>query len=437
MLRRPCRSRDGVALFIRIGRLTERSADVKSGSFADGNQGRRMAKKRVFISYSKQLPAPTTALATFLQSNGYHVWWDTDIKSGENYRAVIDRELDAADAVVVIWSPGSINSPWVVAEADHASEQKKLVTARSEDVKPYQFPKPYSGVHADLVSDHAAILSGIQQLISSRAEAQRPAPPALQSPPTLEMPSVPMPHFMEAPTRPGRPTDIVRRDLAPIQPASPLARDRFSAHVPGSFSPAGRWSARTERQSTFNIVDMWIGTGAFCWGATAFLAFSLGLEGVDKYIADANYGFNWRFAAHAVIWFVTAFALLIFSNACNSIAREAVGNATLVAVFIAVTTAVFGKIIVFGGLGSTFSLIGLTLFCLTIAIANDTIAVKIVYGLATCAIPMAISYRGLWQTLTISPIVAVPSWTDFGFSLTTIAIGGGIGVMAGAAVTDL
>ena len=53
-------------------------------------------------------PEPTRALADFLTAQGYSVWWDTNLTSGEVFREVIDRELAAADAVIVIWTAHSV-----------------------------------------------------------------------------------------------------------------------------------------------------------------------------------------------------------------------------------------------------------------------------------------------------------------------------------------
>lgn len=86
---------------------------------------------RIFISYLKQTPQPTTELARILQLAGHTVWWDTNLFSGEAFREAIDRELDAADVVIVIWTDESIKSNWVLAEADHAYRAKKLIPLRA------------------------------------------------------------------------------------------------------------------------------------------------------------------------------------------------------------------------------------------------------------------------------------------------------------------
>ena len=40
----------------------------------------------IFISYSKQDQDEAYKLATFLEAEGYSVWWDTSLLSGENFR---------------------------------------------------------------------------------------------------------------------------------------------------------------------------------------------------------------------------------------------------------------------------------------------------------------------------------------------------------------
>ena len=91
---------------------------------------------RVFISYSKAEPQPTQELAEFLTAQGYSVWWDTNLTSGEVFREVIDREIAVADAVIVIWTNASVTSKWVISEADDATHKNKLITVRTKDLDP-------------------------------------------------------------------------------------------------------------------------------------------------------------------------------------------------------------------------------------------------------------------------------------------------------------
>ena len=119
---------------------------------------------RIFISYSKAEPEPTRALADFLTAQGYSVWWDTNLTSGEVFREVIDRELAAADAVIVIWTAHSVASNWVISEADDAARRSKLITLRTGDLEPWRIPKPYNTYQADLVDNRDAVLAAVRRV---------------------------------------------------------------------------------------------------------------------------------------------------------------------------------------------------------------------------------------------------------------------------------
>jgi len=125
----------------------------------------------IFISYSKQHPQPTREVAAYLEREGYSVWWDTNLTSGEIFREVIDRELDAARAVIVIWADHSVTSEWVIAEADHAKRDGKLVPLRTGDLDAWRIPKPYSTYHTDIVNDHAAILRAVRRVVGQEIDS--------------------------------------------------------------------------------------------------------------------------------------------------------------------------------------------------------------------------------------------------------------------------
>ena len=111
----------------------------------------------IFISYSKDEPEPTIALARDLERNGYSTWWDTDLRPGERYQERIMNELDKAKAVIVIWTAKSVTSRWVVAEAEWAAEQNKLITVRTPDLNPDRIPLPFNTLHTDVVTDREKI----------------------------------------------------------------------------------------------------------------------------------------------------------------------------------------------------------------------------------------------------------------------------------------
>ncbi len=98
-----------------------------------------------FISYSRDDRALAERVAKALSARGHSVWWDRDIKGGDDFRATISRELRAADVVVVIWSESSVESSFVCDEADRANKAKKLVPiAFSWD---FEIPMGFGQIH--------------------------------------------------------------------------------------------------------------------------------------------------------------------------------------------------------------------------------------------------------------------------------------------------
>jgi hypothetical protein len=107
---------------------------------------------QIFISYRRANRDLSEKLAAGLESAGHEVWWDADLIPGDSFREVTDQQLNAADVVIVIWTPDSVNSKWVIAEADHGNRQGKLLPLRTEDVLDWQIPKPYGQFQTGLIS---------------------------------------------------------------------------------------------------------------------------------------------------------------------------------------------------------------------------------------------------------------------------------------------
>ncbi len=81
----------------------------------------------IFISYCRQDRTSARLFAEAFVEEGFNVWWDAVMHSGETFDEVIERNLRAAKAVVVLWSPRSVASRWVRAEATQADRANKLV----------------------------------------------------------------------------------------------------------------------------------------------------------------------------------------------------------------------------------------------------------------------------------------------------------------------
>jgi TolB-like protein len=94
----------------------------------------------IFLSYSREDQATARRFAEGFEKEGFKVWWDQTLRSGENYDQVTERALREAKAVVVLWSKTSVESRWVRAEATQADRLGTLVPAMIEDcTRPIMF----------------------------------------------------------------------------------------------------------------------------------------------------------------------------------------------------------------------------------------------------------------------------------------------------------
>ena len=91
---------------------------------------------RVFLSYDRDDTERARPVALALERAGHFVWWDLHIRGGEQFSKVIDEALQAADAVVVLWSRYSIESPWVRDEAAAGRDSGRLIPVSLDDAKP-------------------------------------------------------------------------------------------------------------------------------------------------------------------------------------------------------------------------------------------------------------------------------------------------------------
>ena len=73
-----------------------------------------------------------------LQADGYSVWWDAHIGGGDDWRDTILRQLEAARAVIVVWSRRSVgpNGQFVRDEAGRALKRAVYLPVRIDKVDP-------------------------------------------------------------------------------------------------------------------------------------------------------------------------------------------------------------------------------------------------------------------------------------------------------------
>jgi hypothetical protein len=128
----------------------------------------------IFVSYDDQDRERVRRIVETLEARGWSVWWDHRISTGEAFATVIERELEAASCVIVVWTGTSVHSDWVRAEADEAWKRRKLVPVLLDRVKP---PMPFGQVQAaDLVGWHEQGHPGFARLIADLRERIGKAP---------------------------------------------------------------------------------------------------------------------------------------------------------------------------------------------------------------------------------------------------------------------
>ena len=91
-----------------------------------------MSSPDIFLSYNREDAARAKHFADGFAAEGFNVWWDVDLRSGEAYDQVTEKALRDAKAVVVLWSPRSVESRWCRAEATLADRNKTLMPAMIE-----------------------------------------------------------------------------------------------------------------------------------------------------------------------------------------------------------------------------------------------------------------------------------------------------------------
>ncbi|MGC1388198.1 MAG: TIR domain-containing protein [Steroidobacteraceae bacterium] len=84
----------------------------------------------VFVSYARSDRALVAPLVAAIEAKGWSVWWDPAIDPGQEFDRQISAELEAAAAVLVVWTPTSVASRWVRGEARDGAERGVLVPVR-------------------------------------------------------------------------------------------------------------------------------------------------------------------------------------------------------------------------------------------------------------------------------------------------------------------
>ena len=119
----------------------------------------------IFVSYSSTERHLAADVVTELERLGYSAWWDHEIVGGSQFRKEIHRELTAARAVIVLWTPASVESHWVQEEAEEAMYSGKLLPLRSADLEPRQLPLGFRSLQTMPIGDAASLQRALARLL--------------------------------------------------------------------------------------------------------------------------------------------------------------------------------------------------------------------------------------------------------------------------------
>jgi len=136
----------------------------------------------IFLSYAKENKARVAPLAEHLMAHGWTVWWDPKIPTGQTWADIIERELNRAKCVVVVWSQASVGNGWVKKEARRGLKRKVLMPVMIENV---EIPLEFEDVQAANLIDWGGNLphSGVDALLDDIS--------TLLGPPKVEVEKVP------------------------------------------------------------------------------------------------------------------------------------------------------------------------------------------------------------------------------------------------------
>jgi adenylate cyclase len=138
----------------------------------------------VFVSYSRSDKSRVAPIVAALEAQGWSVWWDPAIAPGQQFDRMIADELEHARAVLVVWTPDSVESRWVRGEAREGADRGILVPVQ---LGPARLPIDFRAYHTtDLgqAADVAAnpefqeVVRAVEALAGRTARSVAPVSPS-------------------------------------------------------------------------------------------------------------------------------------------------------------------------------------------------------------------------------------------------------------------
>ena len=90
----------------------------------------------IFVSYAREDRGRVQPLVAMLVKQGWSVFWDRELRAGQDWKGEIARALEEARCVLVVWTVHSVKSVVVNEEAGDGMRRSLLVPVRLDDVEP-------------------------------------------------------------------------------------------------------------------------------------------------------------------------------------------------------------------------------------------------------------------------------------------------------------
>jgi hypothetical protein len=136
---------------------------------------------RVFISHSSKDTKLVRRIGDALRNEGFQVWDDDQIFPGDNWAELIANQLRESDAMVVLLTPNSVDSPYINAEVGYALGEQgykgrviPVLAAPSEGLSQLELKIPwilkkFGMIHISNIEDDEEGLRNITQALKKAA----------------------------------------------------------------------------------------------------------------------------------------------------------------------------------------------------------------------------------------------------------------------------
>ena len=191
----------------------------------------------IFLSYARADQARIEPIAAALEQAGYSVWWDRHIEGGSQFSKDIEKQIEEARAVIVIWSAASVESEWVRDEAAIARDADKLVPVTLDATLPPLGFRQRQAIDLSDKADDAASLSSLKAALDrligedrgaiASAAVAKPKPPlALIAIPAVLLIAI-AGFFLTRSNEPDVPVEVAKNEApeTPITPSNTDSRD--------------------------------------------------------------------------------------------------------------------------------------------------------------------------------------------------------------------